>query len=202
LAVILKQADSNSLILGDEICSSTEMESGLSIIMASLIEFHSRKASFIFATHFHEIVRWEEMQKLTNIKVKHLEVSFDQITGKLIYDRKLKDGMGITSYGLTVCQSMNLPTEFLDNAFEIRNHHYPENGGILTFSHSKYNSKKLIGICENCNIDFSTEIHHIHPQKNADCLGVIRTENGNIFHKNHTANLRSLCENCHKQMHY
>lgn len=202
LAVILKQADSNSLILGDEICSSTEMESGLSIIMASLIEFHSRKASFIFATHFHEIVRWEEMKRLTNIKVKHLEVSFDQLTGKLMYDRKLKDGMGITSYGLTVCQSMNLPTDFLDNAFEIRNHHYPENGGILTFSHSKYNSKKLIGICENCNIDFSTEIHHIHPQKNADYLGVIRTENGHTFHKNHTANLRSLCEKCHKQMHF
>lgn len=201
LSVILKQADSNSLILGDEICSSTEIESGLSIIMASLSEFHSRQSSFIFATHFHEIVRWEEMKKLTNIKIKHLEVSFDQLTGKLIYDRKLKNGMGITSYGLTVCQSMNLPTEFLDNAFEIRNRHYPENGGILTFSQSKYNSKKLIGICENCNIEFSTEIHHIHPQKNADSLGVIRTENGQTFYKNHTANLRSLCEKCHKQVH-
>jgi len=201
LAVILKQADSNSLILGDEICSSTEMESGLSIIMASLTEFHNRRASFIFATHFHEIVKWEEMKQLPNIKIKHLEVSFDQISGKLIYDRKLKDGIGITSYGLTVCQSMNLPTDFLDNAFEIRNRHYPENGGILTFAQSKYNSKKLVGICEKCKITFSTEIHHIEPQKKANSLGIIQTDEGRIFHKNHPANLSSLCETCHKNEH-
>jgi len=202
LSVILKQADSSSLILGDEICSSTEMESGLSIIMASLIEFHERKSSFIFATHFHEIVRWEEMQGLPNIKVKHLEVSFDSSTGKLIYDRKLKDGVGIVSYGLTVCRSMNLPTEFLDHAFEIRNRHYPENSGILSLSRSKYNSKKLVGICEDCKTEFSTEIHHIEPQKNADILGIIRTSEGKTFHKNHTANLRSLCEGCHKKIHH
>jgi len=201
LAVILKQADSNSLILGDEICSSTEMESGLSIIMASLIEFHTRNSSFIFATHFHEIVRWEEMEKLTNLKIKHLEVTFDRTTGKLVYDRKLKDGMGITSYGLTVCQSMNLPTAFLDNAFEIRNHHYPENGGILTYPQSKYNSKKLIGLCEICKTEISTEIHHIEPQKKADSLGVIRTNEGLLFNKNHLSNLASLCEKCHKKQH-
>jgi len=201
LAVILKQADDSSLILGDEICSSTEMESGLSIIMAALVEFHTRRASFIFATHFHEIVRWEEMDQLTNIKIKHLEVSFDQVSGRLIYDRKLKDGIGITSYGLTVCQSMNLPTDFLDNAFEIRNRHYPENGGILTFTQSKYNSKKLVGICESCKTEISTEIHHIEPQKNANSLGVIRTREGRMFHKNHPANLASLCEKCHKKEH-
>lgn len=201
LSVILKQADDRSLILGDEICSSTEMESGLSIIMASLTEFHSRRASFIFATHFHEIVRWEEMEQLTNITIKHLEVSFDPVSGKLIYDRKLKDGIGITSYGLTVCQSMNLPTEFLDNAFDIRNRHYPENGGILTFAQSKYNSKKLRGVCENCKTEISKEIHHIEPQKNANVSGVIQTSEGRIFHKNHPANLASLCEKCHKKEH-
>jgi DNA mismatch repair protein MutS len=202
LSVILKQADCNSLILGDEICSSTEMESGLSIIMASLIEFHKRESSFIFATHFHEIVRWEEMRGLSNIRVKHLEVSFDPSSGKLIYDRKLKDGVGIVSYGLTVCRSMSLPVEFLEHAFEIRNRHYPENSGILSLSQSKYNSKKLVGICEDCEKEFSTEIHHIEPQKNADTLGVIRTAEGKTFHKNHPANLRSLCEGCHRKTHH
>jgi DNA mismatch repair protein MutS len=202
LAVILKQADCNSLILGDEICSSTEMESGLSIIMASLTEFHTRRASFIFATHFHEIVKWEEMEKLSNIKIKHLEVTYDTVSGRLIYDRKLKDGVGITSYGLTVCQSMNLPTEFLDNAFEIRNRHYPENGGFLTFAQSKYNTKKLIGVCEKCRVEISTEIHHIEPQRKANELGVIKTKDGQLFHKNHPANLASLCEKCHKKEHY
>ena len=201
LSVILKQADKNSLILGDEICSSTELESGLSIIMASLIEFHNRQSSFIFATHFHEIVRWKEMTELTNIAIKHLEVSFDVTTGKLIYDRKLKEGMGISSYGLTVCKSMNLPTDFIDRAFEIRNSHYPEKSGILSFPSSKYNTSKIRGMCENCNNEISSEIHHIQPQKNADLTGFIRNDEGQIFHKNHQANLKSLCEKCHKNAH-
>jgi DNA mismatch repair protein MutS len=201
LAVILKQADGNSLILGDEICSSTELESGLSIIMSALMEFHAREASFIFATHFHEIVKWKEMEQLPRIHIKHLAVSFDPSTGKLIYDRKLKDGEGITSYGLTVCKSMNLPMEFMERAFEIRNRHYPENVGILSFQPSKYNAKKLVGLCEICKKEFSTEIHHKEPQKNADGRGFIRTADGKLFHKNHPANLMSLCELCHKKAH-
>lgn len=200
LRVILKQADENSLILGDEVCSSTELESGLSIIMSSLIELHNKRASFIFATHFHEIVDFEEMKDLTRICIKHLEVQYDPVTGKLIYDRKLKDGVGLKSYGLTVCKSMNMPLEFMERAIEIRNRHFPINAGILSSQPSKYNSKKLKGICEKCNCSISSDIHHIEPQKNSDERGFIKNE-CSVFYKNHPANLMSLCEKCHKEFH-
>ena len=56
LRVILREADARSLILGDELCSGTEMESALSIFVASLEHLVSVESSFLFATHFHEIV--------------------------------------------------------------------------------------------------------------------------------------------------
>jgi DNA mismatch repair protein MutS len=56
LRIILKMADENSLILGDELCSGTETESAMSIFVAGLMELHEKESSFIFATHFHEII--------------------------------------------------------------------------------------------------------------------------------------------------
>ena len=60
LRTILKMADENSLILGDELASGTENESALSIFASGLIDLHKKRASFIFATHMHEIVHFEE----------------------------------------------------------------------------------------------------------------------------------------------
>ena len=47
LRVILRLADENSLILGDELCSGTEMESALSIFVAGLMEL-DKKERLIF----------------------------------------------------------------------------------------------------------------------------------------------------------
>jgi hypothetical protein len=62
LRIILKMADEGSLILGDELCSGTESESALSIFVAGLQQLHERNSTFIFATHFHEIVHYEEIK--------------------------------------------------------------------------------------------------------------------------------------------
>jgi len=66
LRTILKFAQKNSLILGDELCSGTESSSALSIFTAGLEKLHEIGCSFIFATHFHEIVKYEEIQNLEN----------------------------------------------------------------------------------------------------------------------------------------
>ena len=198
LRVILRNSNENSLILGDEVCSSTELESGLSIILSAFIELHERHCSFIFATHFYEISRFDEMETLPRIVMKHLSVHYDEITGKLVYDRILKDGVGLTFYGLTVCRSMNMPESFMERAFEIHRTHYPETKGVLSLKKTKYNRRKLVGICEMCKKRFSDETHHIHPQKSAEI------QNGyiNTFHKDHVANLMSVCSKCHKNIHH
>jgi 5-methylcytosine-specific restriction endonuclease McrA len=47
-----------------------------------------------------------------------------------------------------------------------------------------------------CKTEIGEEIHHISPQKDANTEGFIGT-----FHKNHPANLMSLCEKCHVKCH-
>ena len=221
LRVILREADSRSLILGDELCSGTEMESALSIFVASLEHLVSVNSSFLFATHFHEIVYYSEierMQKEKSIGLKHLTVHYDAETGKLVYDRHLKEGAGSALYGLEVCKSLYLPVAFIDRAYEIRKKYGGGVGGRgnicktrgvdgiggeegimirLEDDCSTYNSNKLRGVCERCHREIGEEVHHKVPQKKANRHGIIVGENGEVFHKNHKANLMTVCHSCH-----
>jgi len=196
LRVILNDADENSLILGDELCSGTEMQSALGIFTAGLIHLHEKMSSFIFATHFHEIVDLDEVKSLDKICFQHLTVHYNYETGLLEYDRKLKDGSGERVYGLEVCKSLYMPNQFIEKAIEIRNKYYPETQGYLSYKPSKYNKNVLRGMCVRCNKKISEETHHKYQQKEADNAGFIGS-----FHKNHSANLEVLCEECHLKEH-
>ena len=196
LRVIMKMADKNSLVLGDELCSGTEMESALSIFVAGLSKLHRNRSSFIFATHFHEIVDFDEIRQLKNLHSYHMAVTFDREADRLIYDRKLREGSGPRTYGLEVCKSLYLEDEFMEEAYKIRNKYYPNTRGELSNNNTRYNSKKIRGKCEMCHAKVGEEIHHINPQKNADKNGFIGS-----FHKNHPANLMSICEECHDTIH-
>lgn len=196
LRVIMKMADKNSLVLGDELCSGTEMESALSIFVAGLIKLHRTRSSFIFATHFHEIIDFDEIKELEKLHPYHMAVTFDREADRLIYDRKLRVGSGPRTYGLEVCKSLYLEEEFMEEAYKIRNKYYPNTRGELSNDTTKYNSKKIRGKCEMCNEKMGDEIHHINHQKDADKNGFIGS-----FHKNHLANLMSICEKCHDIIH-
>ena len=196
LRVILKSANNFGLILGDELCSGTEMDSAISIFVAGLKKLHDAKCSFIFATHMHEINKYEEIEELDRLSMKHLEVIYNKEKDILVYDRKLKDGPGFSMYGLEVCRSLHLPEDFLKYANEIRLKYRNNEQSILSAKPSKYNAKKIRNICEMCNNEMGTEIHHLQHQKNADELNFI-----GHFHKNHVANLISICEKCHDTIH-
>lgn len=196
LRIILKMADENSLILGDELCSGTETESALSIFSAGLITLNKKGCSYIFATHFHEIVEYEEIQELSKLELKHMSVLYDRENDCLVYDRKLKDGSGPRIYGLEVCKSLYLDNDFLDLAYHIRNKHFPNSRGELSSPTTIYNTNKIRGLCELCGNTMGEETHHLSPQKDADVNGYIGT-----FHKNHKANLASVCEKCHNKIH-
>ena len=200
LRTILRLTDENSLILGDELCSGTETQSAISIFVAGIQQLHKCKSSFIFATHLHEIVNYDEITDLDSVKLKHMSVVYDRENDTLVYDRKLKDGPGNSMYGLEVCKSLNLPQDFLDNAYEIRMKYHPESRSLLSLKTSRYNSKKIMGLCEKCGKNMGTEVHHLQHQINADESGFITTAD-NIFHKNNLANLMTLCEKCHNEEH-
>jgi len=196
LRIILKMADENSLILGDELCSGTESESALSIFVAGLQDLHEKGATFIFATHFHEIVHYDEVKALDKMSLKHMAVFYDRELDCLVYDRKLKDGPGTSSYGLEVCKSLYLTDEFLNKAYAIRNKYFPDMRGELSQNVSHFNAKKIKGLCEYCSETTGEEVHHIDPQKNADKNGFLNT-----FHKNHPGNLLTVCKKCHDLLH-
>ena len=84
----------------------------------------------------------------------------------------------------------------MEEAYKIRNKYYPNSRGELSNDKSRYNSKKIRGMCEMCNAKLGEEIHHINQQKDADKNGFIGS-----FHKNHPANLMSICEKCHDDIH-
>lgn len=197
LRTILKYADESSLVLGDELCAGTETISALSIMMSSLIQLDVKQCSFMFTTHFHEIVEYEELKALKKIQCYHLVIEYNAQTGKMEYDRVLKSGSGPPSYGLEVCESLYMDPIFLEKAYEIRRKYFPDTyEGSLHLSKSRYNAKKLKGKCEICG-KMSDEIHHIVPQKDANMEGRIRPG----VHKNNVANLMALCEACHDKQH-
>jgi len=200
LRTILRLMDENSLILGDELCSGTETISAISIFVAGIQKLHACKSSFIFATHLHEIVDYEEISSLKTVHLKHMEVKYDREKDLLVYDRKLKDGPGTKMYGLEVCKSLNLPSDFLESANQIRLKYNPEEGSILSLKQSRYNSNKIVGLCEKCGKNAGKEVHHLQHQVDADNNGIIKTDES-IFHKNNLANLMTLCESCHNSIH-
>jgi DNA mismatch repair protein MutS len=196
IRMILKNSDENSLILGDELCSGTESHSASSIFTATLMEIYQRNANFIFATHLHEIGNWEEITNMKRLSMKHLSVKYNIELNKLIYDRKLQNSLGSTSYGIEVAKSLHLESNFIEKAYEIRSRHFPEIAeGDLNYKTSKYNVLKIRGKCEVC-FNMSNEVHHKLQQYTADKNGFI----GSI-HKNNVNNLLNVCEKCHDKIH-
>ena len=197
LRTILKNSNENSLILGDELCSGTESSSALSIFTAGLQNLHRKQSTFLFATHFHEVVKYEEIKALNRIRMMHMEVIYDEANDCLVYNRKLKEGPGNSMYGLEVCKSLGLPDEFLNEALSIRLKYSDEDSGILSHKQSHYNAKKIKGICEICKELIGDDIHHLQYQNRANDTNNYIED----FHKNHKANLVNICNNCHDNIH-
>jgi DNA mismatch repair protein MutS len=203
LRSILKYSDQNSLVLGDELCSGTESTSAKSIFVAGISNLYKKKTSFIFATHLHEISNYEEINELNKLKLKHMKVKFNKQQNRLEYDRKIYDGPGETIYGLEVCKSLDMPVDFLEEANNLRIKYSPLSQSFLEMKSSRYNAKKIKGgVCELCNLNKSSEIHHLKPQKdfNTDNANSIKNNNNNNK-KNHCANLINICEDCHINLH-
>lgn len=197
LRTILKNSNANSLILGDELCSGTESSSALSIFTAGLQNLHKKNSTFLFATHFHEIINYEEIIALTRIRMMHMEVIYDEANDCLVYNRKLKEGPGNSMYGLEVCKSLGLPDDFLKEAMDIRIKYNEENSGVLSHKQSHYNAKKIKGMCEVCNEKIGEDIHHLQYQNRANDTNDYIDD----FHKNHKANLVNICKKCHDNIH-
>lgn len=195
---ILKNVNRNSLVIGDEVASGTESISALAIVSSGIIELCEKQASFIFATHLHDLTKISKIQQIKNLKIYHLSVIYDEIQDKLIYNRVLTEGQGNTLYGLEVCKSLGLDRKFIEQANEIRKELLDLE--LFKLKNSSYNSEKYVYQCEICKEKLKSqgEVHHIKQQMHADSDGFITDSN---IHKNDMHNLVCVCNKCHDEIH-
>jgi DNA mismatch repair protein MutS len=192
---IIKRADNQSLVIGDELASGTEMISAMSIVSAGIITLCQRNTSFVFATHLHDLTNIEPVKQMKNLDVYHLSVEYDSENEILIYDRKLKMGQGSTLYGLEVMKGLAMDIEFINLANSIRQGLLNIEPNIVSNKQSKYNAKLYKDVCAICNKP-SDDIHHITEQHTADSNGFIGS-----YHKNSLFNLINVCKTCHDNIH-
>jgi DNA mismatch repair protein MutS len=193
---ILRTADGNTLVLGDELCSGTESVSAMSLVAAGIEWLSTKKAKFIFATHLHDLPKLLKPEAI-GLNIWHLHVEYDPITKMLVYDRTLMPGNGSTLYGLEVARAMDLPTEFLDIAAA----HRRAITGTVTQEDAKGSSWNAVitrRSCELCGsaVTKELEVHHIRPRSGAKNSIL---EDGTPM--NHPSNLVVLCEACHDKEH-
>ena len=195
LRTILKQSTNRSLVIGDEIASGTETVSGISIVASGILALEKRGTSFLFATHLHEVAQLDCVRVLTNVRMAHMAVHYDEKTNVLIYDRILRSGTGDTLYGLEVCQSLDMPPEFLLDANRIRQGYLEMSPTLVNTKRSSYDSSLHVDVCSVCKKP-ADEVHHIKEQHTADNMGMIGR-----MHKNARHNLMTVCTECHDKIH-
>jgi len=196
---ILHRCDKYSLILGDELCSGTEAISALAIVSSGIKKLVENNSSFIFATHLHDLPKIKVIENLSankTIRLAHMHIEVDE-NGKLIFDRKLRDGSGNSLYGLEVCKGLDMPKDFLKYAHEIRCDIQGTSSLLHDDKQSRYNANVFMGECAICK-KTPSETHHIHEQYKSNANGFIE-ELG--FHKNKEFNLLPVCEECHQNIH-
>ena len=193
LISILKRNDKNTLVIADEICRGTEILSASTIVCYMLEKLSESNTSFITATHLHNIAKLETVTRLSNVKSKHLKITYDPLNDMLIYDRYLSDGQGESFYGLQVAKYLMKDKQFNERTLDILNEY--NNNEV---KQSKYNDKVYLECCEICKSKDNLETHHIIWQKefNNDNINI------NKFHlqKNDSSNLLVLCMGCHDKV--
>ena len=195
---IFNRATEHSLILGDEISQGTETESGLAIVAGAILKLLELKATFIFATHLHQLKNIEQLQKIDSLILLHLGVTYDEKNDTLIYNRQLQLGMGSSLYGLEFAKSLHMDKTFLKNAYQIRENLLGKSSELKTLTHkkrSRYNKNLYVTKCALCEEPVE-DVHHIAEQNLANDTGMIGS-----MDKNHKYDLIALCKRHHKLIH-
>nr|YP_010322956.1 MutS-like protein [Ideogorgia capensis]UKP87728.1 MutS-like protein [Ideogorgia capensis] len=204
LSTILKLANYNSLILGDEICHGTEVSSGVAILAATIERLTAARTSFVLSTHLHQVCSLID----SPVRCYHLSVIQREDFG-LIYERKLKPGPGLPQYGIEVMGHIINDREFYSSALKYRkliNWKSPslwpqstyeveasarKSSSLTVFRPSKYNTQVFIDSCEICGAP-AEAIHHIKPKK---------LSRGHSLNLNRRSNLVPVCLSCHLDIH-
>ena len=193
---ILRHADPYTLVLGDELCSGTESISAQALVASGIQWLATRHAKCMFATHLHGIPDLLSMKE-HKMEVWHLHVEYDAVSGRLLYDRSLREGKGSSLYGLEVARAMDLPFEFMEQAVQNR-HRLMGTLSAREVPTSSWNHQIVRKQCERCltPIQSELEVHHVQERHTAR-HGIL--PDGTPM--NDPRNLMVLCQTCHDAVH-
>jgi hypothetical protein len=158
-----------------------------------------KEATYVFATHLHELLDIPEVKKYTapgHVHIAHMHT--EARDGAIVYDRTLRDGPGESTYGIEVCRGMGMPYDFMALAEKIRRRIQQVDDGFVRQKQSRYNARVNMDTCGVCRGEMATETHHIRYQQTADDEGFVM---GGGVHKNAVSNLVPLCSRCHAMEH-
>lgn len=195
---IFNRSKNKTLILGDELSNGTETQSAISIVASGFLTLQKMDTLFFFATHLHQLNELEEIKNNKNLLPLHIHVEYNKEKDKFIFDRKLKYGQGLSTYGLEYAKFLNLNDDFIKTAYKIRNKIATDKTNLellLEAKQSNYNKNVFMKQCSLCDKK-AIETHHIKEQHTAD-----ENQKINHFHKNHRNNLIPLCEEHHHKIH-
>ena len=115
-AHILKYATSKSLILLDEIGRGTSTFDGLSIAWSIIHFIHDHiQAKTLFSTHYHELTTLAEQKPM----MQNLHVAVQEVSGGIVFLRRLRTGGVARSYGIEVARLAGLPEVVVGQAKEV-----------------------------------------------------------------------------------
>ena len=130
----------------------------------------------------------ERLIHLDKIKNYHMETTYDEAKGKLVYNRKIKEGSGNAIYGLEVAKAVDLDSSFINLANSIRKEVLEIDSTVILKKTSQYNANIIVDYCKICKAK-AEEVHQAKPQCIADKSNMIGPHHKNIEH-----NLITLCQ--------
>jgi DNA mismatch repair protein MutS len=209
---IVDHADAWSLVIADELCASTEVDSAVRIVSSVMKHLCNRKASFIFATHLFALQENYFVRGLlgnNEVHNVHLTVHLSAAAHAdgLVFDRKLRDGLPESrNYGLLVANRIIGSKDFEGLTRVSRSSSEEEAAAAAALvpppRASRYNKRVFMDACKICayrpvkKTDIPLDTHHISMQCEADTDGYI-----GVFHKDAAHNLVVLCKECHVRVH-
>jgi DNA mismatch repair protein MutS len=203
LKTILRESNCETLVLADELCKGSEINSATAIFASATGSLIKNEAKFLMSTHLHgvsELDSIQQYQKESLLGIWNLGVEITP-DNTIVFLRKLERGPCDTLYGLEIAKALGLDESFIKNAFYIRNKITKRKETPLRTKGTKYNSQKLMNNCEICEYtpvsktDIPLDCHHIEFQCNAE------NNFNRHFHKNSIGNLVCLCKSCHQKVH-
>ncbi len=136
-ANILHAATNRSLVIMDEVGRGTSTEDGLAIAKAvSEYLLETVKCKTFFATHYHELSR------LKHTSLKFLCMDVLEQNGRVVFLRKIKEGVTENSYGIHVAKLAGIPPEVIDRANKILCDIQAANGDKNVFEEKKIIQKE------------------------------------------------------------